>query len=114
MMLMLKRMWIQLTTDKRRFGLFCAALGIGLLLWARLIVVANIPKHAIAEPSPGTAAEAPTNNDRRPALGIRLDDTGLILQGAIPAALLALGVQGGFDLADRFLVPRGLRIKRES
>ena len=46
--------------------------------------------------------------------GIRLDDTGLILQGAIPAALLALGVQGGFDLADRFLVPRGLRIKRES
>ena len=43
--------------------------------------------------------------------GIRLDDTGLILQGAVPAALLALLVQGLFDLAERLLVPRGLRLK---
>ncbi len=42
--------------------------------------------------------------------GIRLDDTGLILQGAVPAALLALAVQGLFDLAERAVVPRGLRI----
>jgi osmoprotectant transport system permease protein len=41
--------------------------------------------------------------------GIRLDDMGLILQGAIPASLLALGVQGLFELVERFLVPRGLR-----
>jgi osmoprotectant transport system permease protein len=33
--------------------------------------------------------------------GIRLDDVGLILEGAIPAALLALAVQGGFDLLER-------------
>ena len=43
--------------------------------------------------------------------GIRLNDTGLILQGAIPAAVLALLVQGGFDVAERYFVPKGLRLK---
>jgi osmoprotectant transport system permease protein len=43
--------------------------------------------------------------------GIRLDDVGLILQGAIPAALLALLVQGLFDLAELVVVPKGLRLK---
>jgi osmoprotectant transport system substrate-binding protein/osmoprotectant transport system permease protein len=43
--------------------------------------------------------------------GIRLDDFGLILEGALPAAALALAVQGCFDLAERALVPRGLRLE---
>jgi osmoprotectant transport system permease protein len=43
--------------------------------------------------------------------GIRRDDVAMILtEGAIPAAVLALLVQGAFDLAERFVVPRGLRI----
>lgn len=42
--------------------------------------------------------------------GIRLDDMGLILQGAIPAAGLALLVQFIFNLLDRFFIPRGLRM----
>ena len=42
--------------------------------------------------------------------GIRLNDYGTILQGALPAAALALAVQGAFDLAERLLVPRGLRL----
>ena len=42
--------------------------------------------------------------------GIRLDDIGLILQGAVPAAALALVVQGCFELAERYLVPKGLRL----
>ena len=42
--------------------------------------------------------------------GIRLNDQALILQGAVPAALLALAVQGGFDLLERMVVPRGLRL----
>ncbi len=42
--------------------------------------------------------------------GIRLDDISLLLQGAIPAALMALFAQALFDLADRFFVPRGLRL----
>ncbi len=43
--------------------------------------------------------------------GIRLDDIGLILQGAIPAAVLALLVQGLFELIERGLLPKGLRIQ---
>ncbi len=42
--------------------------------------------------------------------GIRLDDIGLILEGAIPAAVLALVVQGVFELIERGLTPRGLRL----
>ncbi|HKJ25179.1 MAG TPA: glycine betaine ABC transporter substrate-binding protein [Myxococcota bacterium] len=42
--------------------------------------------------------------------GIRLDDVGLILEGAVPAALLALAVQALFELAERRLVPLGLRL----
>jgi osmoprotectant transport system permease protein len=43
--------------------------------------------------------------------GIRLADNRLILLGAVPAAILALMVQGGFGLLERRVVPRGLRIK---
>lgn len=43
--------------------------------------------------------------------GIRLDDMSLILQGAIPAAVLALLVQGGFELLERAVVPKGLRLR---
>ena len=42
--------------------------------------------------------------------GIQLRQTSLILQGAVPAALLALLVQRLFDWIDRFVVPRGLRL----
>lgn len=41
--------------------------------------------------------------------GIRLQDTGVILQGAIPAALLAVGAEFFFERVDRLLIPRGLR-----
>ena len=43
--------------------------------------------------------------------GIRLDNFALILEGAVPAALLAIFVQGLFDLIERYLTPRGLRLK---
>lgn len=46
--------------------------------------------------------------------GIRLNDTGLILEGAIPAALLALATQGLFSLLERAVVPRGLRLSPRS
>ncbi|MGH8091972.1 MAG: glycine betaine ABC transporter substrate-binding protein [Chthoniobacterales bacterium] len=42
--------------------------------------------------------------------GLNLNDNATILEGAIPAALLALLVQGLFDLLDRVLIPRGLRL----
>ncbi len=44
--------------------------------------------------------------------GIRLEDTHRVLLGAIPAALMALAIQGGFDLLEPLLVPRGLRLRR--
>jgi osmoprotectant transport system permease protein len=43
--------------------------------------------------------------------GVRLDDAGLILEGAIPASLLALAVQAAFDRLERLVVPRGLRLR---
>lgn len=43
--------------------------------------------------------------------GIRLDDTALILSGAVPAALLALAVQGMFEIVERIAIPKGLRLK---
>ncbi len=43
--------------------------------------------------------------------GIRLDSVPLILEGAIPAAILALLVQGMFELVERWLTPRGLRLE---
>ncbi len=42
--------------------------------------------------------------------GLNLNDHVTILQGAIPAAVLALLVQWGFDLLDRLLIPKGLRL----
>jgi len=46
--------------------------------------------------------------------GIRLADNGLILFGAVPAAILALLMQVGFGLMERLVLPRGLRLKVRS
>src|SRR5256714_12009093 len=42
--------------------------------------------------------------------GLNLNDHVTILEGAIPAAVLALLVQWCFDLLDRVLIPKGLRL----
>lgn len=42
--------------------------------------------------------------------GIRRDDVGTILEGALPAAALALLAQGLFELLDRLVIPKGLRL----
>ena len=41
--------------------------------------------------------------------GLALNNTEILLSGAIPASLLAILVQFGFDLLDHWLVPKGLR-----
>ncbi len=43
--------------------------------------------------------------------GLTLGDKGLMLQGAIPAAVMALAAQGLFELAERRLIPPALRRK---
>ncbi|MCA9674348.1 MAG: ABC transporter permease subunit [Kofleriaceae bacterium] len=46
--------------------------------------------------------------------GIRLDDTRLIMEGALPAAALAIAVQALFEGIERLVVPRGLRLRPEA
>jgi osmoprotectant transport system permease protein len=41
--------------------------------------------------------------------GLAVNDNTMLLAGAIPAALMALGIQLAFDLLDRWLIPAGLR-----
>ncbi len=41
--------------------------------------------------------------------GLALDDIGTILAGALPAAGMAAALEGVFQLADRLVIPRGLR-----
>jgi osmoprotectant transport system permease protein len=43
--------------------------------------------------------------------GLALNDNRMLLAGALPAAALALLVQGAFELAERWIVPRGLRLR---
>lgn len=45
----------------------------------------------------------------RIAAGLALNDNNMLLAGAVPAAVLALAVQWGFDLLERWLVSPGLR-----
>jgi osmoprotectant transport system permease protein len=46
--------------------------------------------------------------------GLQRNDTALILEGALPAMAMALIVQGLFELIERTLVPRGLRLRTEA
>lgn len=41
--------------------------------------------------------------------GLAMNDVSVILKGAIPTALMAVGFQGLFELLSRLVVPRGLR-----
>jgi osmoprotectant transport system permease protein len=43
--------------------------------------------------------------------GLRLNNTSVMLEGAIPAAVLALVAKGVFEALERMLVPRGLRVQ---
>jgi osmoprotectant transport system permease protein len=45
--------------------------------------------------------------------GLAMDDIRTILAGAIPAAAMALLLHAGFELADRLVIPRGLRRHRD-
>ena len=71
-----RRVWVQLTTDRRRFGVLCTTFAIGLLLWARLIIVSNVSRTAMAgdnsssaAPGASTAADKPSSKDNSAAAG---------------------------------------------
>jgi osmoprotectant transport system permease protein len=45
--------------------------------------------------------------------GLALNDHAMLLAGAIPAAALALLIEGAFRLGERWLVPAGIRVSRQ-
>jgi hypothetical protein len=82
MMVLLKRYWVQLTADRRKFGALCVMAALGLLLWARLIVMSNMPRTAIADEDPNAATSEPesdgpvtnqTTRRRRSPIPVALD-----------------------------------------
>ncbi len=99
-----------------------SALALGLPGWARLrlvelplasrMILAGIKTAAVINIGFATlGALIGAGGYGQPILtGIRLDDYGLIMMGAVPAAGLALVAQGLFECAERLLVPKGLRI----
>ncbi len=48
MLVTLRRLWVQITSDRKRFGLLCAMLALGMLLWGRIIVTSSLPRTAVA------------------------------------------------------------------
>ncbi len=81
--LLLRRLWIQISADRKRFGVLCAMLLLGMLLWGRIIVTSNLPRTAIANPVPtpvpmdpgGTATKRPSDSSDKqtsPPVKVRL------------------------------------------
>ena len=96
---------------------------LGLSPWARLLkielplaapsIVAGVQTSAVINVGTATlGALIGAGGLGQPILsGIRLDDVGLILEGAVPAAALALLVQAAFAGVGRLIVPKGLRLR---
>lgn len=65
----LQRFWIRLTADRRKFSAMCALAAVGLLLWARLLLLHDVPRTGLAEPIPAaegaTASTSETNEPRK-------------------------------------------------
>jgi osmoprotectant transport system permease protein len=101
-----------------------SARSLGLPSWARLwsielplaspAILAGVKTSAVIAVGTATlGALVGAGGYGQPILtGIRLASVPLILEGAVPAAALALLVQGLFDALERLLVPRGLRRAR--
>jgi hypothetical protein len=99
MMLMLRRFWIQLTADPKKFGALCAVLGIGLLLWARLIVVSQPPRTAMAnEPASMPSAKNAARNQAPP----RPDKDGNSSRVAVHIDLVSSPSHDPFVISRRF------------
>ena len=100
-----------------------SALALGLPSFARLrlvelplaarTILAGIKTSAIINVGTATIAAfiGAGGYGERIASGLALNDNATLLAGAIPAAALALIVQFGFDLLDRWLIPAGLQAK---
>ncbi|MDG2055349.1 MAG: hypothetical protein P8J86_11655 [Phycisphaerales bacterium] len=62
----LRRLWVQITTDRRRFALLCSLTLVGLLLWSRIIVISQMPRSVIADdPSIASAMDSDSPDLRK-------------------------------------------------
>ena len=59
--LSIRRLSLQLTADRRRFAIFCGLLALGMLFWTRLIVIQDMPRVAMADPSENSAETSENN-----------------------------------------------------
>jgi osmoprotectant transport system permease protein len=98
-----------------------AALALGLPFFYRLylieiplasrMILAGIKTAAVINVGTATIAAfiGAGGYGERIVAGLALNDYYTLLAGAVPACILAIGVQVGFDLLDYCLIPRGLR-----
>jgi len=63
----IRRSWLLITNDRKQFGVFCTLLLVGLLLWARIIVIARPPRTAIADESNVTTVASNYASDNHDA-----------------------------------------------
>jgi osmoprotectant transport system permease protein len=103
-----------------------SAATLGLPTWARLLrveiplatpsILAGIQTSAVLNVGTATlGALIGAGGYGQPIItGLRVYNSRLILEGAIPAAVMALLVQGAFDLFGRLVIPRGLRLQKLS
>ncbi len=79
---------------------------------ACLLILAGVKISAVIKIGTATlgALIGAGGQDQPIPTGIRLNDIGLILEGTIPVAGLALLAQDLFELAERVLVPKRLRL----
>ena len=61
MSVLLRRLWIQATADRKRFGALIALVALGFLLWARIIIIENIPAQGLANPPPTPSTSTGAN-----------------------------------------------------
>jgi len=61
----LQRFWIRLTADRRKFSAMCVLGVVGLLLWARLLLLNDVPRTGLAEPVKDAASIAGTTSETK-------------------------------------------------
>ena len=75
MSLLLKRMWIQVSADRKRLGTLGVLVLVGLLLWARVLVVSKPPRTAAADDDANNSAQKqPTTDTQQSEQGENADE----------------------------------------
>lgn len=99
-----------------------SATALGLTEWPRMrlielplaarTILAGIKTSAVINVGTATIAAfiGAGGYGERIVAGLAVNDHALLLAGAVPAAAMALLIQGSFDLLDRRLIPAGLRL----